>query len=48
MGANREEQVLKVVLSIEEQIPEEFDYAAISGGINIPSPTQIVLLQEIE
>ena len=33
---------------IKEKLPEEFDLYAMQKQIEVPSPTQIVLLQEVE
>lgn len=47
-GSNREEQISKVATDIQEKLPEEFDLFNIKKKFETPTPTQIVLLQEIE
>jgi dynein heavy chain len=47
-GISREEYISGVARSIQEKLPEEFDIALISKEMGVPSPTQVVLLQEME
>lgn len=47
-GTNREEYILKVQGDIAERIPEVYDLPNIKKNYEEPSPTQVVLLQEIE
>eukprot|EP00762_Andalucia_godoyi_P000034 ANDGO_02412.mRNA.1 Dynein-1-alpha heavy chain len=47
-GISREDYIAQVARSIQEKIPEDFDRALIAKGMGVPSPTQVVLLQELE
>ena len=47
-AVNKEEYVEKVAQDIAEKLPEPFDIYNIKKQIDTPSPTQIVLLQELE
>jgi dynein heavy chain len=47
-GINREEYIDKVATELEEKIPEVFDLYNIRKAYDVPTPTQVVLLQEIE
>ena len=47
-GINKEEYVEKVAAEIYEKLPEVFDIYNIKKKHEAPSPTQIVLLQELE
>lgn len=47
-GMTKEEYVQTVILDIESKVPEVFDEFNIRKEIGVPTPTQVVLLQEIE
>eukprot|EP01028_Stygiella_incarcerata_P003072 TRINITY_DN1583_c0_g3_i1.p1 TRINITY_DN1583_c0_g3~~TRINITY_DN1583_c0_g3_i1.p1 ORF type:complete len:4602 (-),score=1271.77 TRINITY_DN1583_c0_g3_i1:125-13930(-) len=47
-GISREEYIGQVATSIQEKLPEDFDRQLIAKRIGVPSPTQVVLLQELE
>jgi len=47
-GFNREDYISKVASEIQDKLPEEFDIFNIKKKSEVPSPTQIVLLQELE
>ena len=47
-AVNKEEYVERVAQEIHEKLPEVFDIYNIKKQIDTPSPTQIVLLQELE
>lgn len=47
-GINKEEYVEKQAQDIADKLPEVFDIYNIKKQIDTPSPTQIVLLQELE
>jgi len=47
-GMNREDYIAKVAQDIQDKLPEEFDIFNIKKKFDVPSPTQIVLLQELE
>lgn len=47
-GISREEFIAGVARDIQTKIPEPFDMPLLKKEIGIPSPTQVVLLQEIE
>lgn len=53
-GFNREDYIAKVASDIQDKLPERFDIVNISkkyqelGGMAGPTPTQIVLMQELE
>ena len=47
-GITREEFVSGVARDILAKIPEPFDLPVIKKDIVVPSPTQVVLLQELE
>ena len=45
---SREELVARVAVGIEEKIPEQVDLMIMRKDIGTPTPTQVVLLQEVE
>lgn len=47
-GINREEYISKVAQDILDKLPESFDILNIKKKFEVPSPTQVVLLQELE
>jgi dynein heavy chain len=47
-GVNREEYIAKVASEIQSKLPEEFDIFNIKKKFEVPTPTQVVLLQELE
>jgi len=47
-GMTKQEYVETVIIDIESKVPEVFDEFNIRKEIGVPSPTQVVLLQEIE
>jgi len=47
-GINREEYISKVAQDIQDKLPDEFDIFNIKKKFDVPVPTQIVLLQELE
>merc|ERR1719443_314694 len=47
-GVNREDYISKVAQDIQDKLPDEFDIFNIKKKFEIPSPTQVVLLQELE
>ncbi len=47
-GVNREEYIEQVASDIQSKLPELFDYFNIKKAIEVPSPAQVVLLQELE
>eukprot|EP00803_Ostreobium_quekettii_P011338 evm.model.scf_1312.1 EVM.evm.TU.scf_1312.1 scf_1312:839-40608(+) len=47
-GVSREVFIRNVGSDIQDRIPEPFDLGLLKKEIGIPSPTQIVLLQEVE
>lgn len=47
-GFDRTEYISKVASDIQEKLPELFDIFNIKKKFEVPSPTQIVLLQELE
>lgn len=47
-GINREEYISKVASDIQDKLPDEFDIFNIKKKFEVPTPTQIVLLQELE
>eukprot|EP00798_Chlamydomonas_sp_ICE-L_P031818 gene31818-7022_t len=47
-GVSREEFIGSVAKDIQAKIPEQFDMPLIKKDIGQPSPTQVVLLQELE
>jgi dynein heavy chain, axonemal len=47
-GITREEFIGNVARDVLAKIPDPFDLPVIKKDISIPSPTQVVLLQEIE
>ena len=47
-GVSREEFVGGVARDINSKIPEPFDVQLLRKAIGVPSPTQVVLLQELE
>jgi hypothetical protein len=44
---SREEFVAGIVRDISAKIPEQFDLPLLAKGLGVPSPTQVVLLQEL-
>lgn len=47
-GSNKEEFIAKTATEIQEKLPEPFDYYNIKKNYESPSPSQVVLLQELE
>jgi dynein heavy chain, axonemal len=47
-GFNREDYIAKVATEIQDKLPDEFDIFNIKKKFDVPSPTQVVLLQELE
>jgi dynein heavy chain, axonemal len=47
-GINKEEFIEQVASDIQSKLPELFDYFNIKKAIELPSPSQVVLLQELE
>lgn len=47
-GINKEEFILGIANDIKEKLPEVFDIITIRKQFDTPSPTQVVLLQELE
>ena len=48
-GVNKEEIIKQIATDIQEKtLPENFDEYNIRKSFNVPSPTQVVLLQELE
>lgn len=47
-GINREEYIAKVASDIQTKLPAEFDIFNIKKKFEVPTPTQVVLLQELE
>ncbi|KAG9396016.1 Dynein heavy chain and region D6 of dynein motor [Carpediemonas membranifera] len=47
-GVNRETFISTIASDIQARIPDEFDIPRMRGDMDIPSPTDIVLLQEVE
>jgi len=47
-GINREEQITNIADDIQAKLPEPFDEYNIRKSFDEPSPTQVVLLQELE
>ena len=48
-GINKEEIITQIANDIQEKtLPQQFDVYNIRKSFNIPSPTQVVLLQELE
>lgn len=47
-GMSREDFVAAVARDIEAKLPEPFDIPVLRRKLGVPSPTQIVLLQELE
>lgn len=45
---SREEFIGNIAAGIQAKLPETFDLERVRGTIGVPSPTQIVLLQELE
>lgn len=46
-GLSREEFVANVARDIAAKIPEQFDLPLLTKGLGVPTPTQVVLLQEL-
>lgn len=46
-GTSREAVVAGVVRDIAAKIPEQFDVPLLAKGMGVPTPTQVVLLQEL-
>jgi dynein heavy chain len=44
---SREEFVAGIVCDISAKLPEQFDLPLLAKGLGVPSPTQVVLLQEL-
>lgn len=47
-GVSREEFISGVARDIQAKLPEPFDLALLKKDMGVPSPTQVVLLQELE
>jgi len=47
-GVSREDFIGNVAVDILSKIPEQFDMAVLRKKIGVPSPTMVVLLQELE
>eukprot|EP00898_Chlorokybus_atmophyticus_P006649 jgi/Chlat1/6986/Chrsp56S00523 len=47
-GGTREDFIKQVARDIQSKIPEPFDIAVVRKVIGVPSPTQVVLLQELD
>jgi dynein heavy chain len=47
-GISREEFISNIASEIQSKLPSAFDIARIKKSIGAPSPTQVVLLQELE
>lgn len=47
-AVNREEFISNTATEIQEKLPEQFDIYNIKKKFDTPSPTQVVLLQELE
>jgi dynein heavy chain len=47
-GISREVLVAGVARDIAAKIPEPFDLPLLAKGMGVPTPTQVVLLQELE
>ena len=47
-GINREDYIAKVASDIQSKMPPEFDIFNIKKKFEVPTPTQVVLLQELE
>lgn len=47
-GVNREDQISNIAEDIQSKLPEPFDEYNIRKSFDEPSPTQVVLLQELE
>jgi dynein heavy chain len=47
-GSNKEDFVTQVAGDIESSLPELFDIYNIRKKFEVPSPTQVVLMQELE
>jgi dynein heavy chain, axonemal len=47
-GMSREEYIGMIATDVEARIPDQFDLAVIKREIGIPTPAQVVLLQELE
>jgi dynein heavy chain len=47
-GINKEEFIEQVASDIQSKLPELFDYFNIKKAIELPTPSQVVLLQELE
>lgn len=47
-GINREEYIAKIATEIQEKLPAPFDIFNIKKKFEVPAPTQVVLLQELE
>lgn len=46
-GISREEFVASVARDVAAKIPEQFDLPLLAKGLGVPTPTQVVLLQEL-
>ncbi len=47
-GISREDFIAQIAQDIQGRLPELFDVARIYKSIGTPSPTQVVLLQELD
>jgi len=47
-GVTREDFIGNVARDVLAKVPDAFDMAVIEKAIGVPSPTQVVLLQELE
>jgi dynein heavy chain len=48
-GINKEEVITQIATDIQEKtLPDQFDVYNIRKSFNVPTPTQVVLLQELE
>jgi dynein heavy chain len=47
-GISREDFISGVARDIQTKIPQPFDLPLLKKDIGIPSPTQVVLIQELE
>jgi dynein heavy chain len=47
-GISREDFIAQIAHDIQEKLPTPFDIVRITKSIGVPSPTQVVLLQELD
>nr|CCA14061.1 PREDICTED: similar to hCG1811879 putative [Albugo laibachii Nc14] len=47
-GQSREDRIAQVAMEIQSQLPQSFDVSAVRKQFTAPSPTQIVLIQELD